>query len=198
MALPNAYECESAWHVAARLRLELLALLSADPTQTAVIAYQSSPGDRECRRGRIAVSDEGCLMTEPTVTLTLPPAVYDELQQRARQHQRRLEDEATLTLTAAVGTGDALPDDLAAAIDALATLDDETLWRVSQSQPTVEDGILLDALVDKRRRQGLSAGEERLLAELVDRHDRVVVLRAEAVALLHARGSDVRERVDRA
>ena len=59
MALPNAYECESAWHVPARLRLELLALLSADPTQTAAIAYHSSPGDRECRRGRIAVSDEG-------------------------------------------------------------------------------------------------------------------------------------------
>jgi hypothetical protein len=120
--------------------------------------------------------------------------VYDELQQRARQHQRRLEEEAALTLTAAVGAGDALPGDLAA-IDALATLDDETLWRVSQSQPTVEDGILLDALVDKRRRQGLTAGEERLLAELVDRHDRVMVLRAEAVALLHARGIDVGERV---
>jgi hypothetical protein len=120
--------------------------------------------------------------------------VYDELQQRARQHQRRLEEEAALTLTAAVGAGDALPGDLAA-IDALATLDDETLWRVSQSQPTVEDGILLDALVDKRRRQGLTAGEERLLAELVDRHDRVMVLRAEAMALLHARGIDVGERV---
>jgi hypothetical protein len=120
--------------------------------------------------------------------------VYDELQQRARQHQRRLEEEAALTLTAAVGAGDALPGDLAA-IDALATLDDETLWRVSQSQPTVEDGILLDALVDKRRRQGLTAGEERLLAELVDRHDRVMVLRAEALALLHARGIDVGERV---
>src|SRR5919197_4926012 len=137
-------------------------------------------------------------MTEPTVTLTLPPAVYDELQQRAREHQRQLEDEVTLTLAAAVGAGTALPDDLAAAIDALATLDDETLWRVSQSQPTVEDGILLDALVDKRRRQGLSAGEERLLAKLVDRHDRVMVLRAEALALLQARGSDVRERVARA
>src|ERR687885_792913 len=104
-------------------------------------------------------------MTEPTVTLTLPQAVYDELQQRAHQHQRRLEDEASLTLTVAVGAGDALPDDLAAAIDALATLDDETLWRVSQSQPPVEHGILLDALVDKRRRQGLNPGEERLLAQ---------------------------------
>ena len=121
--------------------------------------------------------------------------MYDELQQRAHQHQRRLEDEAALTLMAAVDAGDALPDDLAAAIDALATLDDETLWRVSQSQPTVEDGILLDALVDKRRRQGLNPGEERRLAEVLDRYDRVMVLRAEAVALLHARGIDVGERV---
>jgi plasmid stability protein len=55
------------------------------------------------------------------VTLTLPQAVYDEMLQRARQHHRRLEDEAALTLTAAVGAGDALPDDLAAAVDALAT-----------------------------------------------------------------------------
>ena len=137
-------------------------------------------------------------MTEPTVTLTLPPAVYDELQQRAHQHQRRLEDEAALTLMAAVDAGDALPDDLAAAIDALATLDDETLWRVSQSQPTVQDGILLDALVDKRRRQGLNPGEERRLAEVLDRYDRVMVLRAEAVALLHERGSDVGEQAARA
>ena len=121
--------------------------------------------------------------------------MYDELQHRAHQHQCRLEDEATLTLTAATGAGVVLPDDLAAAIDALATLDDETLWRVSQSQPTVADGILLDALVDKRRRQGLTAGDERLLAELVDRHDRVMVPRAEALARLHARGRDVGERV---
>ena len=40
MALPHAYECESAWHVPARLRLELLALLSADPTQTATMTYE--------------------------------------------------------------------------------------------------------------------------------------------------------------
>ena len=40
MALPNAYECESAWLVPARLRLELLALLSADPTQTATMTYE--------------------------------------------------------------------------------------------------------------------------------------------------------------
>ena len=65
---------------------------------------------------------------------------------------------------------------------------------ISQSQPTVEDGILLDALVDKRLRQGLTAAQERLLAELVDRYDQVMVLRAEALTLLRARGIDVGER----
>jgi plasmid stability protein len=136
-------------------------------------------------------------MREATVTPTLPPAVYDELQQRAHRHRRRLEEEAAMTLTAAV-SADGLPDDLEAAIGALATLDTEALWRVSQSQPTVEDGVLLDALVDQRRRQGLSPEEEAVLADLVGRHDRVMVLRAEAVALLRERGVDVQDRVARA
>ena len=133
-------------------------------------------------------------MSEPTVTLTLLPAVYDELSQRAREHHRRVEDEAAATLSAAVGAG-ALVSDLEATSKALRTLDDEALWRVSLTQPTIEDGVLLDALADKRRRQKLSRSEEELLAELVDRHDRVMALRAEAIAQLHERGIDVRERV---
>ncbi len=90
---------------------------------------------------------------------------------------------------------DTLPDELAAAIDALATLDDDSLWRVSYSQPPVEDGVLLDALTHKRRGQGLTPAEARLLDELGERHDRVMVLRAEAIVLLHRRGIDVRERI---
>jgi len=137
-------------------------------------------------------------MIDPTVTLTLPTRVYQDLQRRARQHQRLLEDEATLTLTAAVAAEDDLPDDLSAALGALVTLDDETLERVSHSQPTVEDGVFLDALVDTRRRRALTSGEEQMLVALVDRHDRTMALRAEAVAMLHARGIDVGERVARA
>lgn len=137
-------------------------------------------------------------MTEPTVTLTLPEAVYDELKQRAHHHQRKLEDEATLTLIAAVGANDGLPSDLAAAIDALAALDTDGLWRVAQSQPTMDDKVLLDTFVDKRRHQGPTPDENRLLAEVVDRYDRVLVLRAEAVTLLKQRGVDVGELVARA
>ena len=130
-------------------------------------------------------------MAEPTVTLTLPTAVYDELRQRAQHHQRALEDVATATLIGAVGVGDKLPVDLAAAIAALSGLDVDSLWRVSRSQPTEEDRILLDTLVDKRERQGTTPAEDQLLADLIDRHDRVMVLRAEAIALLRQRGIDV-------
>ncbi len=137
-------------------------------------------------------------MIDPIVTLTLLTRVYQYLQRRAQQHQRPLEDEATLTLAAAVVAEDALPDDLSAALGALITLDDEALERVSYSQPTVEDGVFLDALVDTRRRRALTSGEDVMLATLIDRHDRTMALRAEAVAVLHARGIDVGERVARA
>ena len=137
-------------------------------------------------------------MPRATVTLDLSPEVYNQLQQRAHHHQRRLEEEASLALAAAVNTPPVLQDDLETVLDALNTLDDDTLWQVSHSQPTVEDGVLLNALVDKRRRLGLTPAEEQWLAELGERHDRVMVLRAKAIALLHQRGVDVPERLARA
>jgi plasmid stability protein len=136
-------------------------------------------------------------MAEQTMTLTLSQAIFDRLQARARRHQRPVEDEAALTLAASVGA-EQRPADIEATVAALAALDDEALWRVSRGQPTVEDGVLLDALIDKRRRGGLTEAEERMLADLIDRHDRVMVLRAEAVALLRARGRDVSAVVARA
>jgi plasmid stability protein len=137
-------------------------------------------------------------MSRTTVTLDLPSEVYNQLQQRAHQHRRGLEDEAGITLAAAVGASAALPEDLEIVLDSLAALDDATLLRLSHSQPTVEDGILFQALIEKRRQIGLSVAEEQWLADLGERHDRVMVLRARAVALLHDRGVDVAERVARA
>jgi len=137
-------------------------------------------------------------MTRTTVTLDLPSDIYDGLQRRALEHQHRLEDEVGLALAAAVGTLYALPDDLEAMLDVLATLEDDTLQRLSYSQPTVEDGLLLDALLETRSRRVLTPSEEVWLVELGERHDRVMGLRARAVALLHQRGVDVSERVARA
>ncbi len=137
-------------------------------------------------------------MSGATVTLDLAPDVYDQLLRRAQSHRRQVEEEASLALATAIKTPPAMPDDLERVLGTLSTLDDDTLWQVSHSQPTVEDGILLQALVDKRTRRGLTPAEEEWLADIGERHDRVMVLRAKAVALLHARGIDVSERVAKA
>ena len=134
-------------------------------------------------------------MSRSTVTVDLSPDVYVELLERARRRQRQVEEEAGLALAAAVRAPSVLPDDLETTLD---TLDDDTLTRVSYSQPSVDDGILFAALMEKRRRDGLNPLEDRWLTELGERHDRVMVLRAKAVALLHERGVDVAERVARA
>ena len=80
-------------------------------------------------------------------------------------------------------------------LEALALLDDGTLQRLSHSQPTVEDGILLHPRLDTRSRRDLTPAEDVWLAYLAERHDHVMVLRARFVALLHQRGVDVSERV---
>lgn len=102
-------------------------------------------------------------MSGSTVTVDLSPDLYTELLDRARRRQRQVEEEAGIALAAAVRTPSTPLDDLEATLD---ILDDDTLERVSHSQPSVDDGVLLAALIEKRRRDGLSPLEERWLAEL--------------------------------
>ena len=99
-------------------------------------------------------------MPRPTVTFDLSPEVYAQLQQRAQLHRRRREDEAGSALADALATSAPMPSDIEVVLDALATLDNDTLSRLSHSQPTVEDGLLLTALIDKRSRIGLTPTEE--------------------------------------
>ncbi len=126
-----------------------------------------------------------------TVTVAVPPALYDHLQQRARQKQHSLEDEVVLTLAATVSAHEALPADLEATLASLVALDDDTLWRMARSRVADNDATRLEELADKRQRVGLTDDELQEANELVQRHDRVLVVRAEAAALLKQRGYDV-------
>jgi plasmid stability protein len=141
-------------------------------------------------------------MADRTMTLTVADDVFERLWARAERHQRRIEEEATLALASTVRAdevpADEVPADVEAAIAALARLDTAGLWRVSRSQPAVEDGILYDALLDAGRRGALGPDEERLLSEIIARHDRVMVLRAAAIARLRERGEGVGAAVARA
>ncbi len=130
-------------------------------------------------------------MTDRTVTVTMPPALYEQLQQRAAQRQRSLEDELVLPLAAMMPPDAGRPADMANTVTSLGALDDTTLWQLARSRVADEDAARLAELGDKRQRVGLSSDELHEAEELIQRHDRVLVVRAEAAALLKQRGHDV-------
>lgn len=126
-----------------------------------------------------------------TVTVTVPEALYERLSQRAVERQRSLEEELVLALAATVPDEDGTPAELAQTLASLAALDDDTLWQMARSRVADEEVVRLEELGDRRQRVDLTAGELREAEELVQRHDRVLLVRAEAAALLKQRGHDV-------
>ena len=124
------------------------------------------------------------------LTVTLPTGLYDELKQRAALTRRSIEDELVRTL------GEALPSsagvmEVESTLASLTAMDDAALWRVAESRVTSADSSRLTELADKRQRVGLDAVELREARDLVQQHDRVLVIRAEAAALLRQRGHDI-------
>jgi len=130
-------------------------------------------------------------MNSQTVTLELPEPLYERLRNRAAQSQRSIEAEARETLASALQESDSLPADLEAAITPLALLSDAELWQAGctrLSQETVEQ---LEELNLKRQREGLTEAEEATAAGFIHQYERVMLIRAEAAALLKQRGHDV-------
>jgi hypothetical protein len=82
-----------------------------------------------------------------------------------------------------------------ATMSAIASLDTPALWQVVRAGAETEDVLLLAALNEKRKQTGLSAVEERAVEELIREHDRAMLLRAKAIAVLRQRGEDVSELV---
>ena len=84
-----------------------------------------------------------------------------------------------------------LPPELADVIASLRLLDDEALWRAARSKVSDEAVAGLEHLNRKRQFEGLSASEAEQQAALVRQHERTLLVRAEAAALLRERGHDV-------
>ena len=125
-------------------------------------------------------------MNAHSLTLDVPHALFDRLQHLADQRSRSVADE-TLDLLAGALPVDTLPDDLAAAIEPLAFLDDDTLLRASQSKFPVHDAEILETLHLKRQREGWSDVERATSDALVRKYERAMLIRAEATALLKTR-----------
>jgi hypothetical protein len=125
------------------------------------------------------------------LTVQVPNALYDRLAQRAAQTQRSIEDEVLALVTSGVATADDAEQDVAEISASLALLDDAALWQAARSRLTEEAATCLEELHLKRQREGLTAAEDATAKMLVSRYERSVFTRAQAMALLKARGHDI-------
>ena len=134
-------------------------------------------------------------MTIQTLTLQVPDVLYTRLRQRAEQANRTVEAETLDLLATTVPVAEELPPDLEQALAALKLLADRELWQVARSRLAVERVAELEALNDKRQREGLTEAETQTAAELLRQYERSMLLRAQAAAQLKERGHDIADLV---
>jgi hypothetical protein len=134
------------------------------------------------------------MANDPILQLSMPPATYERLRQRAAQERRSIEESALHAMAAGLASEPPLPPDLVATLAAMALLDDKALRQATRLRLPTAEAALFAALNDKAQREGLTGPERQVAEELAARHGRIVAMRAEAVALLHQRGHDVSAR----
>lgn len=93
------------------------------------------------------------------VTLHLPDATYQRLIELSMQSERPLTDEMVNLLNSALATNEALTSDIHDQLEHLSLLTDEELWNAAKSTASEEDNNLMQALLEKRQRAGLTSNE---------------------------------------
>ncbi len=125
------------------------------------------------------------------LTVHVPDALYDRLERRAARTQRSVQDEVLDLVVAGVATADETEREVAEISASLMLLDDAELWQAARSRLSAEAAAELEALHLKRQREGLTPAEDATATALVRHYERSVFTRAQAAALLVARGHDV-------
>ena len=130
-------------------------------------------------------------MAVQNVTVRLPDKLYDQIKRRAQRKQRTVEEEVAAVMAEAMPTQDDLPAGIDGELEQLAFLTDEELWRAAQSRLAASENQRMQALILKRQRDNLSQREQSEAERLVQRSNRIMLVRAQAAVLLRDRGYDV-------
>ena len=130
-------------------------------------------------------------MAVQNVTIRLPDNLYHQVKQRARRMQRSVEEEVVAVVEVALPALDTLPTEIADEMGQLVFLTDHELWQAARVTMTSVENRRMQALLLKQQLEGLSPEEETEAERLAQRHERVMLIRAQAAALLKERGQDV-------
>jgi hypothetical protein len=125
------------------------------------------------------------------LTIEVPEDVYRRLLERARRLNRSVRAEILDAIAGVIQDETSLTPELEAELAAMADADDERLWALGRTRLPDEVIEEIEGLRMKSGAGGLTREDEDRLASLVHETDRVMLVRAEAAALLKQRGHDV-------
>jgi plasmid stability protein len=130
-------------------------------------------------------------MSHLTITVTVPQETYESFRQRAERDHRSVEEAVLEAMQSSLTEGEGVAEYRQTVLAALDSLDTDTLRQIVTRGAETEDVLLLVALNEKRQREGLKAAEQDVVRQLIRQHDRAVLIRAKALAVLHQRGEDI-------
>ena len=131
-------------------------------------------------------------MTIRTVTISLPEALYTQLEARAQTASRSVDDVVAQTLVQALPLPPApeadLPFAVQAELTAMEQLSDNALWAIARSTASDDTVALYDTLVDRQGMGALTPEGQQWLDRLRGDAGALMLRKAHAYALLKARG----------
>ena len=130
-------------------------------------------------------------MAERQITITVPDETYEPFQRRAEHEQRSVEEAVVAAMEATIQPDPDQASGWRAALGALAWLDTPTLWQIVERGAETDDVLLLRALHEQQQQAGPSPETAAVTRALIAQHDRAMLIRAQALALLRQRGEDV-------
>lgn len=130
-------------------------------------------------------------MEPQTVTLHLPDATYRRLVELSAKSERPLTEETVYLLNSALATDESLTSDITARLEYLSLLTDEELWNAATSTASEEDNELMQGLLEKRQRAGLTSNETEQVQVLSAHFNQIMMTRAKAATILLERGHDI-------
>lgn len=125
-----------------------------------------------------------------SVTLTLPDDISAHAEAIAKKTDQSIEQVLLTLLQSLTAQQPVLPPDQQRELDALRHLSDEVLWAIARDQLSDSMQTRAQHLMAKNNLEHLTDAEHQELDDLVSRADHLMVLKAEAAAILRQRGHD--------
>jgi hypothetical protein len=123
------------------------------------------------------------------IMLDLPEILYQRLVSAAKATQRPLEEVVLRALRVGSPPGwEDAPEEAQAELSTLDRLDDDSLYRIARERWSQADVARYDELLERHADGQLSQEERGELAQMREAHDRLVLRKAHAAALLRWRG----------